>query len=262
MRGWSAILTLALAIAWVGPGPSAEAWRPLFNGRDLEGWTPKVNHHPAGENWRDTFQMRDGVLSISYAGYERFTDEFAHLVYRMPFSAYRLRLEYRFTGDPAPGAPSWAARNSGVMIHGQAAEAMGLDQPFPVSAEAQLLGAGPGEVRTTGNLCTPGVTASIGGEPETAHCRNSAVPAQPDGQWVRFEIEVHGDRLVRQWIDGRLALEYADLKLAPTEYDGFKIPAGDLAKQGEAKLARGYISLQGEGSPVEFRRVEILELLN
>lgn len=258
MLGRTVILSVALTAA--APTWAAESWRPLFNGRDLEGWTVKINHRPAGENWRDTFRVEDGVLKVSYASYGRFTDEFAHLTYRTPFADYRLRLEYRFTGDPTPGAPTWAARNSGVMIHGQAPQTMGLDQPFPVSVEAQLLGAGPGEARTTGNVCTPGVTVSIGGASAAEHCRNSQVPTQPDGQWVKLEIEVRGARSVRQWIDGRLALDYGDVRLAPAEYATFRMPAGELAAKGGAPLDRGYISLQGEGSPLEFRRIEILDL--
>ena len=88
------------------PAVAGERWRTIFNGRDLSGWTPKINHHPAGENWRDTFGVKDGAIAISYAGYERFEDEFAHLVYHTPYANYRLRLEYRFTGPAAAGSPS------------------------------------------------------------------------------------------------------------------------------------------------------------
>ena len=263
MRGHAGLL---LALALAAPAGAAEGWKPLFNGRNLDGWIPKINHRALGDNWRDTFTVKDGVLRVSYGEYDRFKDEFGHLIYRTPFSAYRLRLEYRFTGDPPPGTPAWANRNSGVMLHGQAPETMGLDQTFPVSVEAQLLGGRPGETRPTGNVCTPGVTVSIGGVPLKTHCLNSTAPTFQDGQWVRFEVEVHGAKLVRQIVEGRTVMEYADLRLAPAEYPGLtnidvKSPAGAaLAARGEAPLDRGYISLQSEGSPVEFRKIEIREL--
>lgn len=235
--------------------PAERGWRPIFNGRDLAGWTPKVNHHPAGENWRDTFSVRDGVLRVSYAGYDRFTDEFAHLVYRRRLSRYRLRLEYRFTGPPAPGAPAWAARNSGVMIHGQAAEAMALDQPYPIAVEAQLLGGDGAGERPTGNMCSPGTAVSIDGRPATEHCVSARAPTFRDGEWVRFEVEVRGGRSVRQLVNGREVMAYGDLRTAPEEFKRFANvdPGGAVA----APLTGGFISLQGEGSPVEFRRIEL-----
>jgi hypothetical protein len=257
----SRLAAAALALALGAQGAqAAEAWRPIFNGRDLDGWVPKVNHHPLGENWRDTFTVEDGVLRVSYDRYDGFKDQFAHLVYRTPYSSYRLRLEYRFTGPAAPGAPAWAVRNSGVMIHGQAPETIGLDQPFPISVEAQLLGGAPGQTRPTGNVCTPGTTVAIAGERMQAHCRNSRSKTYQDGRWVRFEVEVRGARLVRQIVDGETVMEYGDLRLAPSEYKGFSIPVADPPPPDGAVLDRGYISLQGEGSPIEFRNIEILRL--
>jgi len=262
----AALIGLALAVA-AGGGAQAEGkWRSIFNGRNLDGWVPKVNHHPLGENYLDTFQAKDGVLRASYAKYTVFKDEFAHLIYRTPYSTYRLRLEYRFIGPRTPGAPAWAVRNSGVMIHGQAPEEMGVDQSFPISVEAQLLGGGPGETRPTGNVCTPGTTVSIDGVPMKDHCLNSKAPTFQDGEWVRFEVEVHGSKLIRQFVNGQPVMEYTDIHLDPTEYKQFgNINPGDpkaaaLVAKGTAPLDRGYISLQGESHPVEFRRIEIMKL--
>lgn len=253
------LLTLAAVLALApAAAPAAERWTPIFNGRNLDGWTVKINHHPAGENWRDTFQVKGGVLRADYSAYDRFTDEFGHLVYKTPLSAYRLRLEYRFMGPSPPGAPQWAVRNSGVMIHGQAADAMVLDQPYPIAVEAQLLGGGPGETRPTGNVCTPGTTVSIDGAPLKAHCLNSKSKTFRDGEWVRFEVEVHADRRVRQFVNGELVMDYTDLKLDPSEFKRFANvePGGATAQP----LSRGYISLQAESGPVEFRKIEILKL--
>ena len=38
-------------------GYDADDWRPLFNGRDLTGWTPKIRRHALGENYADTFRV-------------------------------------------------------------------------------------------------------------------------------------------------------------------------------------------------------------
>lgn len=256
MRG---LLAAALVLA-LAPAAHAEGkWRPIFNGRNLDGWTPKINHHPAGENWRDTFQAKNGVLRVDYSQYPSFKDEFGHLIYKKPLSSFRLRLEYRFVGPSPPGAPPWAWRNSGVMFHGQAPSEMALDQPYPIAVEAQLLGGNkPGEARPTANVCSPGTTISIGGVVQRAHCINSSSPTFKDGEWVRFELEVHGGRLVRQYVNGKKVMEYTDIGLDPSEFRHFgNIDPGDR-KPGP--LTSGYISLQAESGPLEFRKIELMEL--
>lgn len=250
-------LRMGVLLALVGGGAHAADWKPIFNGRDLDGWTPKITGHPLGENWRDTFRVENGVLKVAYDKYDRFTGEFAHLIYRTPLSSYRLRLEYRFSGPQTPGAPVWAVRNSGVMLHGQAPETMALDQTFPISVEAQFLAGAPGETRPTGNVCTPGVTVSIGGAPMREHCRNSTSRTYPEGEWVNAEIEVRGARLIRQTINGQPVMEYGDVRLAPSEFAQLK--ATYTAKADEP-LSAGYISLQGEGHPLEFRKIEVQPL--
>jgi hypothetical protein len=255
-----AALPAVLALALAPAAANAEGkWRPIFNGKNLDGWIPKINHHPAGENWRNTFQARNGVLRVDYSRYPSFKDEFGHLIYKRPLSSYRLRLEYRFMGPSPPGAQPWAWRNSGVMFHGQAPKEMALDQPYPIAVEAQLLGGNaPGEKRPTGNVCTPGTTVSIGGLPQKAHCINSTSKTYPDGEWVRFELEVHGGRLVRQFVNGEKVMEYSDVQLDPSEFRRFgNIDPGDR-KPGP--LTSGYISLQAESGPIEFRKIELMEL--
>ena len=253
------LLLVGLVLALPPTGHAQERWKPLFNGRDLTGWIPKINHRPLGENWKDTFRVRDGALVVSYDQYDRFTDEFGHLHYRTPFSAYRLRVEYRFVGPQAPGAPAWALRNSGVMLHGQAPQTLALHQSFPISIEAQLLGGAPGETRPTANVCTPGTTVSIGGQLMREHCRNSTAKTYPESEWVRFEVEVRGARLVRHIVNGEAVFEYGDVRTAPGEYRALNA-APALYASAAAPLDRGWISLQSEGHPIEFRKIEILEL--
>src|SRR5690606_10049672 len=92
----------------------AEQWVSLFNGENLDGWTPKITGFEYGENYANTFRVEDGLLKVGYDGYEEFGGRFGHLFYKTPFSHYRLRIEYRFVGEQAKGGPGWAVRNSGV----------------------------------------------------------------------------------------------------------------------------------------------------
>ena len=233
-------------------------WLSLFDGQSLDGWTPKIVGHPAGVNYLDTFRVEDGAITVSYDNYRAWNGEFGHLFYRTPFERYILQLEYRFRGEQiAEGAAmAWAWRNSGVMIHSQAPETMSLAQDFPVSLEAQLLGARPGERRSTGNLCTPGTHVEIHGELHTQHCLNSLAPGAGDDRWVQLEMEVRGNEVVRHFIDGELALEYHRPRLDTWGGDGRRLHqrGADIA------LGSGYIALQSESHPVQFRNIRLLPI--
>jgi hypothetical protein len=238
-------------------GYDASDWRPLFNGRDLAGWTPKITHHALGENFADTFRVRDGVLEVGYEGYDTFAEQFGHLFYAEPFSRYRLRVEYRFVGEQASNAPAWAARNSGVMVHSQAPETMLRDQDFPISIEVQLLGGlSDGKPRPTGNVCSPGTRIVYAGAPDTAHCIQATAPTIDGDAWVKVDVLVLGDKRIVHYVDGLPVIEYGG-----TTYGGANVNGHDPKQKPDgAALARGYISLQSESHPIQFRRVELLDL--
>lgn len=218
-------------------------WIQLFNGKDLSDWTVKIRGHEAGKNHNDTFSVKDGVIRVSYDKYETFNETFGHLFYKTPFSHYLLRVEYRFLGDQATEGPGWAFRNSGVMIHGQTAETMSKDQDFPNSIEVQILG-GKGEgKRTTGNLCTPGTDVVMDGKLLKRHCISSKSKTYHGDQWVSLEIEVRGSKSIKHIINGETVMAYSKPQLD----DG-------------TLLEGGTISLQSESHPVEFRKVELMEL--
>jgi hypothetical protein len=233
-----------------------EQWIPLFNGKDLSGWTPKIRGHELGDNFGETFRVEDGVLKVAYDKYDNFNNQFGHLFYKEPFSHYRLRVEYRFVGEQAPGGPGWAVRNSGVMVHGQAPHTMSKDQEFPVSIEVQLLGGSGTGQRTTANLCTPGTNVVMNGELVTRHCTNSKSKTYHGEQWVTAEIEVRGNQLIKHIVQGETVLEYSQPQLDERDADAQKL----LARGAEKMLEGGTISLQSESHPVEFRKVELLKL--
>lgn len=259
MNRRSAMIRMAgLAALGAGLGgaarrPPDDGWTPLFNGKDLTGWTPKIRGQDLGHDPDSTFRVADGVIQVSYDQYNTFGERFGHLFYEAPFSNYRLRLEYRFTGDQCPGGPGWARRNSGVMLHCQKPSTMTKDQSFPVSIEGQFLGGlGEGD-RPTGNVCTPGTNIVMHGELVKPHCTNSKSPTFDGDQWVRAEFEVHGSGLVRHLINGQVAIEYEQPQLDPTDADAKPL----LSANPQLLLDHGYISLQAESHPVEFRSIEL-----
>jgi hypothetical protein len=261
---------LAIALAahspWLlcGAEPTAPTeetetgWSSLFNGTDLEGWTIKITKHPLGVNFADTFRIEDGILKVSYDHYETFDKQYGHLYSNIPYSHYRFRLEYRFTGKMMQDAPHYVNLNSGIMIHSQSPQSMGIDQAFPVSLEFQFLADEGKGKRSTGNVCTPGTNFELNGELVTKHIMKSSAPTFPGDQWVQIEIEVRGNDEVIHRVNGKEVLRYQRPQLDP---EGRVESAEALLRAGAPKqLSFGHIALQAEGQPVWFRNIEIKPL--
>ena len=247
-------IALLLAAPLVAQEPSD--WIPLFNGKNLDGWKVKIRSHALNDNFGNTFRVEDGYMTTGYEAYGDFDERFAHIFYEKPYSYYRIAVEYRFIGDQAQAGPSWAARNSGIMLHSPAPETMGKDQDFPISIEVQLLGglgAGP---RTTANLCTPGTNVVMDGKLITKHCTTSTSKTYDGEVWVRSEVLVLGASHIRHYVEGEPVLEYV-----MPQFGGRNVSGHDPQDKPDGELMEGgYISLQSESHPIQFRKVELLNL--
>ena len=233
-----------------------KGWIKLFNGKNLDGWTVKIKDHPAKDNFGNTFRVENGVIRVSYDQYDgEFKDQFGHMFYKDKFSAYLLVVEYRFIGDQIKDGPGWAFRNSGMMLHGQTPESMALDQDFPICLEAQLLGGNGKDNRTTNNLCTPGTNVVMNEKLHTPHCTNSTSKTYHGDQWVRAEVLVLRDSIVRHIVEGDTVLIYEK-----PQYDGNDKWVKQQGFTAGTLISEGTISLQSESHPVEFRKVELFNL--
>jgi hypothetical protein len=227
-------------------------WQELFNGRNLDGWVVKLAHHELGDNYADTFRVENGAIRVMYDKYVDFGARFGHLFYKQKLSHYVLGLEYRFFGEQIKGGPSYARLNSGVMVHSQAPETILKDQDWPISVEAQFLAGN----RTTMNVCTPGTEIFMKGAMVKAHCTNSTSRLYGDDGWVAVEVEVLGSERVRHLIGGGVVLQYE----RPTIGGGVATGFDPAVKKDGTVLEEGYIGLQAESQPVEFRNIRLLNL--
>jgi len=231
-----------------------ENWIQLFNGEDLNDWQVKFTGYELGENFNNTFRVEDGLLRVRYDEWDEWDGQFGHLFYKDEFSHYRLRVEYRFVDDQVAGGPGWAFRNNGLMLHGQPAETMEVDQDFPVSVEVQLLGGNGTDERSTMNVCTPGTNIVLDGVLLEDHCITSDSETYHGDQWVTVEVEVRGGEVWRHFVEGEEVMSYEQPQLDPRDQYYEKL----LPEDGNKILSKGTISIQAESHPTDFRKIELL----
>lgn len=258
MRRLSVLFLALTAPLFAADPPKADkdGWVSLFDGKTLDGWTPKIKGYELGDNFGDTFYVADGCIKVKYDKYDKFDQRYGHLFYKEKFSHYRLRVEYRFVGEQAKGGEGWALRNSGAMIHCQDPKTMGKDQNFPVSIEVQYLGGNSKDKRSTCNLCTPGTNVVYKDKLYTPHTLNSSSKTFHGDEWVTAEVEVNGGGAIKHYVNGELVLEYEKPQYDPKDGDAKKL----IKDEKNLIIEEGWISLQSESHPIEFRKVEIKNL--
>jgi len=227
----------------------------LFNGKDLNNWTIKIKDHPVNENYANTFRVENSVMKVSYDGYDDFKEQYGHFFYKKKLSAYLLMVEYRFVGEQVKNGPGWAIRNSGAMLHCQSPESMDLHQDFPISLEEQYLGGNGKDERSTANLCTPGTNVILDNVLYKEHCVNSKSATYHGDQWVHIEALVLGDSIIKHIAGTDTVLTYRQ-----PQYDGRDKWVQQAGYKDGALIKEGYISLQSESHPIEFRKIVLYNL--
>ena len=263
-------LFLTLDLSW-NSNSELEDWKPLFNGKDLSGWEIKIADRPLNENYLNTFQVEEGMLRVVYDEYQEFDDKYGHMYYEQPYSYYKLRFDYRFVGEQTPGGEDWNVRNSGIMVHSQSAASNTFEQHFPVSIEVQLLGGlSDGKERPTANLCSPGTAVERFGEMDYSHCINSSSRTYDGDQWVSVEVVVMGEEYIAHLIENDTVLKYEHPQIGGafiskssngTDWESMGVTNKEewIAKEG-ILLKEGYIAVQAESHPIDFKNIELLNL--
>ncbi|MES2653701.1 MAG: DUF1080 domain-containing protein [Bacteroidota bacterium] len=233
-----------------------KGWVNLFNGKDLKDWTVKIAKHEVGDNYANTFRVEGGVMKVGYEGYDKFDQQYGHIFYKKSYSAYLLKVQYRFVGEQARGGEGWALRNSGAMLHSQDPKTMLKNQDFPISIEAQILGGDGKNERHTSNVCTPGTTVHMNDKLMIQHCIDSKSKTYAGDQWVTVEFLVLADSLIEHTIDKQVVLSYTKPQIGGGNVSNFD----PKAKQDGKLLTEGFIALQSESHPIEFKSVKLFDL--
>ncbi|AXT50223.1 DUF1080 domain-containing protein [Aquimarina sp. BL5] len=241
------------------PSEEKDEWQSLFNGKNLDGWIPKLYHHKVDDNYANTFRVTDGKIQVVYDEYEdgKFGERFGHLFYEKPFSSFILKFDYKFLDQWLDDAPVFTFRNSGIMFHSQAPQTILKEQNWPISVEYQLLAEEKeGDPRPTGNMCSPGTEVVFEGKIDPRHCINSSSKTYKWNQWISGELIVYKDSLVVHKVDGKEVLRYTKPQIG-----GRVIKGHDPKQKVDGKLlTEGYIGLQSEGQGIEFKNIKIKTL--
>ena len=140
------------------------------------------------------------------------------------YGNYHLHVEWRWPARPT---------NSGVLLHAQ-----GPDKVWPSCIECQLKSGNAGDFVLIGGTGLT-VDSSDRRNPERQFVvipKKGATGEQPAGQWNTYDIHCEGDS-IRCLVNGVL------------QNEGSK-----------ATVSSGWICLQSEGSPIEFRNIYLLPL--
>ncbi len=251
------ILLISVNIFSQKKSAQKEKWVKLFNGKNIKNWEVKIFHHEVGVNFGNTFRVEDKKIKVRYDQYDKFNNQYGHLYFEKPFSYYKFKLEYQFQDPWRTDAPNYTELNSGIMFHSQDPKTMPKEQDWPISVEMQFLAELPdGKPRPTGNMCSPGTDIVYQGKKYAGHCLTSSSPTLKKGDWVKAEIIVLGDSLITHIINGQEVLQYSKPQIGGGVATGFN---PNLKVDGKL-LSSGFIALQSEGQPIDFKNIELLNL--
>ncbi|MEC7800571.1 MAG: DUF1080 domain-containing protein [Verrucomicrobiota bacterium] len=199
----------------------------LFNGKDLSGWTMDVPALDKKPNLAKPFMVRNGMLvSLGKPA--------GHLLTEKKYSNYRLEVEYRFAGKPG---------NCGVLVH--ASKLRNLYKMYPKSIEVQMNHQHAGDFWCiVEDIKVPDMEKRRGPKKNWGITEGKARrilnltdgSENPVGEWNAMTIECMGNE-VKVWVNG------------------------DLVNHGfDCTAKSGKLSIQAEGSEVEFRKLDIHSL--
>ena len=241
--------------------PYAGPWTPLFNGKDLKGWS----FYQDGIGDTDTTNavvVEKGVIHMlgprHTGGYR---PGFGHIATAGEYGNYHLRLEYKF-GEKRFEPRLLAKRNSGVLYHMFPER----DRVWPNSVELQLEESDVGDAIMINTRCYPG--ADLGGTPAwpsqaPLHPKPTFPPLpEPRPEIERQLVRKNGDfEKIQDWNTievlaiGDKAAHLVNGRIVNTLYEltGQEVQDRNVYRP----LIRGRIGLELEAAEVFFRNVEI-----
>ena len=259
----AARIVCAWACAWMLLGSSALAadaaagWKPLFNGKNLKGWSLHFASKTAadGPPPATLFTVEDGAIHAyptQAAGSEQPN---AYIETDASYKDYVLSLEYRW-GEKKFAPRLNLVRDAGLIYH------VHRERPsdWPAGSEAQIQEGDVGDSWAvssqlssfvnpkTGRYALPedgGVPVTVGHDGKFERTRHNRVNEYPG--WNTLEVIVRGDRATHV-VNGVINMRVYDIR------------GWDAATNSWVKVEQGKIALQAESAEVFYRNIRIRPL--
>jgi hypothetical protein len=251
----AAIVALAVAPAQA-QNSEESAWQPLFNGKDLGGWTaawaqPPVDGRPASS----LFTVENGMIHVYAAQEAGTTQQQAYILTDGDYRDYRLSLEYKW-GSKKFAPRMDLVRDAGLLYHVYDHSMM----DWPHSVEAQIQEGDTGDLWAISSRASStilpltqryvepaggGVPVTVGDYRDFARIRHGALNELPE--WNTLEIVVRGDTAT-YIVNGFVNMRATGLK------------RWDAGSASWVKLDHGRIALQAEYAELYYRNIRIRPL--
>ena len=249
---------LGIAVA-AGQKPADQKdWIQLFNGKNLDGWVPKIRGYDLGVNYADTFRVADGMLKASYDKYTALRGQVRASVLH---AAEILALHHR------GGVPLRRRAGAGRADLGRPQQRPDAPQPGRgddgEGSGFSDLGRGAAARRPAERQ------AAIDGK--RVHARHADLHERHDGERPLHELEVGDVSPAKAGYASRSRSAAASASRTGGRTDrarvrqptigGGEVTAFDpKVKVDGTLLTEGYIAIQGESHPTDFRKIELLNL--
>jgi hypothetical protein len=244
MKLFHLFVTPALLAAVVGFSPSANGaepsgdFAPLFNGKDLTGWTTFLDPKATDADPKKVWTVKDGEIHCIGKPY-------GYLLTEKEYGDYVLRVQWRW---PA------AAGNSGVFVH-----VTGPDKIWPKGVEAQLQSGQAGDFWLVDGFKLTVPDSEGRQDPRSARhfLRIGESWKKLDGKDARGrdqykDVRKMVEKPVGEWNQYEITCKGETIELV---VNGQHVNTGTNAEN-----SKGRILLQSEGAPVVFRNIEIKSL--
>jgi hypothetical protein len=254
---------LAAGLTWMmsqaTPAADATTWKPLFNGKNLKGWSV----HYASQTPADApppatlFAVEGGTIHVYPTQAAGTAQPNAYLESDADLKDYVVSLEYQW-GEKKFVPRAEHVRDAGLIYHIHRERA----DDWPAGAEAQIQEGDTGDSWAvssqissfvdpkTGLYALPedgGVPTTVGHDGKFERTRHSRVNEFPG--WNTLEVIVRGDHATHI-VNGVTNMRVYDLK------------GWDAATNSWMKVDHGKIGLQAESAEIYYRNIRIRPLTN
>lgn len=256
-------LVLLAASAALAQQPAAESspWTPLFNGKDLSGWTTFLQKHGKNSDPDHVITIENGQIHLYKHAKQGDAVVMGYIATEREYGDYHLRLQYRW-GEKTFQPRLQLKRDAGLYYH-----ILGPDAVWPRSLQFQIQQTDVGDLlalyglqlestidpRTRQADQSTYLSAAEGGEPRVLGGRGIGYQKRLPGEfevegWNTVEVVARGDSTTHI-LNGKVVNE------------GRKIRLVDPDQQGEPKpITKGRIALEIEAAELFFKDVEIRRL--